>query len=49
MPNIAVEQQEAVERMWFRRVVIVLMVGMISVGAVPIVKNAMFPVQKTNR
>ena len=49
MQNVKVEQQEAIERMWFRRVVIVLMVGMISVGAVPVVKNALFPVQKTNR
>jgi hypothetical protein len=49
MPKAAIEQQEAVERLWFRRVVTVLMVGMISVGAVPIIKNTLFPVQKTNR
>jgi hypothetical protein len=49
MQNVELEQKEAIERMWFRRVVIVLMVGMISVGAVPIAKNALFPVQKTNR
>jgi hypothetical protein len=49
MPNAAIERKEAIERVWFRRVMTVLMVGMIAVGAVPIVKNAMFPVQKTNR
>jgi hypothetical protein len=49
MQKVEVEQKEAIERMWFRRVVTVLMVGMISIGAVPIMKNALFPVQKTNR
>ena len=49
MQKVEVERKEAIERIWFRRVVTVLMVGMISVGAVPILKNAMFPVQKTNR
>jgi hypothetical protein len=49
MQKVEIERQEAIERVWFRRVVIVLMVGMISVGAVPVLKNAMFPVQKTNR
>ncbi len=38
--------QEQVERMWFRRAVIVMMVVGISFGAVPIVKAALFPVAK---
>ena len=38
--------QEEVERLWFRRIVGVIMVLGISVGAVPILKNMMFPVVK---
>lgn len=40
------ELQEQVERTWFRRVVSVLMVVGISIGAVPIIKNTLFPVAK---
>jgi hypothetical protein len=39
-------RQEVFERMWFRRVAVVLMIGMISIGVVPLLKNAMFPVQR---
>lgn len=37
---------EQTERMWFRRAVAVLMVVGISFGAVPVLKNALFPVAK---
>lgn len=40
------EQKDAVERMWFRRIVTLLMVGMISVGAIPVIKNTLYPVQR---
>ncbi len=39
-------QREALERLWFVRGVTVLMVLAISVGAVPVMKNFMFPVEK---
>jgi hypothetical protein len=39
-------QRDEIERTWFRRVVMVLMVGMISVGVVPLIKNTLFPVQR---
>jgi hypothetical protein len=48
MQDKAVEKEQ-VERIWFLRVATVLMIGMIAVGAVPIIKNALFPVEKTNR
>ena len=49
MQNVVVETQEEIERKWFRRVATVLMVGTILIGAVPIVKNTLFPVERTNR
>lgn len=39
-------EREVVERQWFRRLATVLMIGMISVGALPLLKNAVFPTQK---
>jgi hypothetical protein len=42
-------EREIIERQWFRRLATILMIGMICVGAVPLVKNALFPVQRTNR
>jgi cytochrome c oxidase assembly protein Cox11 len=39
-------EREQVERMWFRRVVIVMMVVGMSFGAVPLLKNTFFPVAK---
>lgn len=39
-------QREEIERTWFRRVVMVLMVGMIAVGAVPLIKNTLYPIQR---
>jgi hypothetical protein len=41
--------QEQVERVWFRKIVTVLLLGALTVGAVPILKNMFFPVVKTNR
>jgi hypothetical protein len=38
--------QEVFERMWYRRIAALLMIGMISIGVVPIVKNTLFPVQR---
>jgi len=49
MQKVAVQTQEEVERKWFRRVATVLMIGTILIGAVPIVKNTLFPVDRTNR
>jgi len=49
MQNVVAETQEEVERRWFRRVATVLMIGTILIGAVPIVKNTLFPVERTNR
>jgi hypothetical protein len=39
-------EREQVERNWFKRVAAVLMVGMIAVGALPLLKNALFPVER---
>ena len=39
-------EREQVERNWFIRVAAVLMVGMIAVGASPLLKNALFPVER---
>ena len=41
--------REAVERSWFLRIATVLMVATISVGALPLIKNALFPVERANR
>ena len=41
--------QEQVERLWFRRVVSVIMVAAIAVGAIPVMKNTFFPVARSNR
>jgi len=38
--------QEVFERMWFRRVAALLMIGMMCVGAVPLLKNTLYPVQR---
>jgi hypothetical protein len=45
MENKALER-EVVERNWFIRVAAVLMVAMISVGAIPLLKNTLFPVER---
>jgi hypothetical protein len=47
--NMQSVEREIIERQWFRRLATILMIGMICVGAVPLVKNALFPVQRTNR
>ena len=49
MQKVVAETQEDIERKWFRWFATALMVGMILVGAVPIVKNTLFPVERTNR
>lgn len=36
---------ETTERVWFVRIVTVVMLACISVGAVPIVKNMIYPAQ----
>jgi hypothetical protein len=46
MQNVVAETQEDVERKWYRRVATVLMVGTILIGAVPLVKTALFPVER---
>ena len=38
--------REEVERNWFIRVAAVLMVGMIAVGALPLLKSSLFPVER---
>jgi hypothetical protein len=40
-------QHEQIERAWFVRIVAVVMLGLISVGAVPVIYNTLFPVAKT--
>ena len=49
MQKVAAETQEEVERRWFRWVATVLMVGTIVIGAVPLIKTTLFPVERTNR
>jgi hypothetical protein len=39
-------EREQVERNWFIRFAAVLMVGMIAVGALPLLKNTLFPVER---
>ena len=41
--------QEQVEREWFRKIVSVLLLGLLTFGAVPIVKNTFFPAEKSRR
>ncbi len=41
--------QEATERMWFRRIVTALMVCAITYGAVPVIKQSLFPAEKSRR
>jgi hypothetical protein len=41
--------QEEVERQWFRKIVAVLLLGLLTFGAVPILKNTFFPVEKSRR
>jgi hypothetical protein len=45
----AKELEDEVERVWFRRVATVLMVGMICIGALPMLHATLFPVVRTNR
>ena len=40
-------QQEKVERKWFVRFAAVLMILGTSFGALPIIKNTLFPIAKT--
>ena len=44
-----VMNQEQIEREWFRKIVSVLLCGLLLVGAVPILKNTFFPVEKSRR
>ena len=39
-------EREQVERNWFIRVAAVLMVVTIAVGALPLLKSALFPVER---
>ena len=39
--------REEIERYWFRVVVIALMVGGLTFGAVPLMKSTFFPVEKS--
>ena len=39
--------QEEIERVWFRKIATVLMLGALIFGAVPILKNTFFPVEKS--
>ena len=41
--------QEQVEREWFRKIVSVLLLGLLAFGAVPIVKSTVFPAEKSKR
>ena len=41
--------QEVIEREWFRKIVAVLLLGLLTFGAVPIVKNTFFPAEKAQR
>jgi hypothetical protein len=41
--------QEEVERQWFRKIVSVLLLGLLTFGAVPILKNTFFPVERSRR
>jgi hypothetical protein len=41
--------QEQIEREWFRKIVTVLLLGLLTFGAVPIVKNTFFPAEKSRR
>ena len=41
--------QEQIEREWFRKIVTVLLLGLLTFGAVPIVKNTFFPAEKARR
>jgi hypothetical protein len=40
-------EQEQIERAWFVRIVAVVMLACVSVGAVPVIYNTLFPVAKT--
>jgi hypothetical protein len=39
--------REQIERVWFVRIVMVCMVGLIAVGAVPLLQHTFFPAAKT--
>ena len=41
--------QEEVERDWFRKIVSVLLLALLTFGAVPIVKNTFWPAEKSRR
>jgi hypothetical protein len=40
------EVREEAERVWFRRVAMVIMLGTILSGALPLLKNTLFPVER---
>jgi hypothetical protein len=40
------EVQDEAERVWFRRVAMVIMLGTILSGALPLLKNTLFPVER---
>ena len=40
-------QREQIERAWFVRIAFVMMLACLSVGAVPVIHSALFPVAKT--
>ena len=41
--------KEQIERAWFRKIVSVLLLGLLTFGAVPIVKGMVFPAEKSKR
>jgi hypothetical protein len=40
------ERREEIERVWFRRIMAVLMIAAMVSGAAPIVMNTLYPVQR---
>jgi hypothetical protein len=49
MTETTKELKEENERVWFRRVMTILMIGTIGLGALPLIQGALFPVDRTNR
>ena len=41
------EAREEVERDWFRRVAVIILVASIGIGGLPILKDTLFPVVRT--
>jgi hypothetical protein len=39
--------QEQIERLWFRKIAAVVLLGALIFGAVPILKNTFFPVERS--